>query len=107
MQAVLSTVYTKRNEVGDRNLPVISPKHGEEASSDIKDWANRIAGLVDSAVTVDVYYDGDSNTYVLRLVKGARVLVFRLSEAQVSNSEREIECTRTLQRKVKDLWNLI
>jgi len=86
---------------------VISAKLGEDASSDIEAWANRVAGLVDSAVTVDVYYDGDSSTYVLRLIKGARVLVFRLSEAQIRTSGREAECERTVQRKVKDLWNLI
>jgi len=86
---------------------LISAKLGEDASSDIQAWANRVAGLVDSAVNVDVYYDGDSSTYVLRLVKGARVLVFRLSEAQIRTSEREAECERTVQRKVKDLWNLI
>ena len=86
---------------------MITTKLGEAGSSDIQDWANRVAGLVDSAVTVDVYYDGDSSTYVLRLVKGSRVLVFRLSEAQVSTSGREAECERTLQRKIKDLWNLI
>ena len=86
---------------------MISAKQGEDASSDIREWANRVAGLVDSAVTVDVYYDGDSSTYVLRLVKGSRVLVFRLSEAQVSTAGREAECERTLQRKIKDLWNLI
>ena len=86
---------------------MISPKRGEDANSDIQDWANRVAGQVDRAVTVGVYYDGDSSTYVLRLAKGARVLVFRLSEAQVSTSSREAECERTLQRKIKDLWNLI
>jgi uncharacterized protein HemX len=86
---------------------VISAKHGAEASPDIQNWANRVAGLVDGAVTVDVYYDGDSNTYVLRLIKGTRVLVFRLSEAQVTTAEREAECERTLHRKIKDLWNLI
>jgi hypothetical protein len=107
MEAASSTVFTKRNEVAYRNLAVISAKQGEDASSDIQDWANRVAGLVDSAVTVDVYYDGDSNTYILRLAKGARVLVFRLSESQVNSSGRETECERTLQRKVKDLWNLI
>jgi hypothetical protein len=86
---------------------VISAKQGEEASRDIQEWANRVANVMDSAVTVDVYYDGDSSTYVLRVVKGSRVLVFRLSEAQVKTSGRETECERTLQRKVKDLWNLI
>jgi hypothetical protein len=86
---------------------VISSKHGEGATPDIQDWAHRIARQVDDEVAVDVYYDGDSSTYVLRLVKGARVLVFRLSEAQVSTSGREVECERTLKRKIKDVWNLI
>jgi hypothetical protein len=107
MGADLSTVSIKRNEVAYRNLAVISAKPGEDASSDIQDWANRVAKVVDYAVTVDVYYDGDSSTYVLRLVKGSRVLVFRLSEAQVKTAGREAECERTLRRKVKDLWNLI
>jgi len=107
MGAALSTVFIKRNEVAYRNLAVISPKQGEAASSDIQDWANSVARQVDDRVAVDVYYDGDSSTYVLRLVKGARVLVFRLSEAQVRTSGREAECERTLKRKVKDLWNLI
>jgi hypothetical protein len=86
---------------------VLTTKKGEAASPEIQDWANRIAKQVDNAVTVDVYYDSDSSTYVLRLAKGARVLVFRLSEAQVNSSGRETECERTLQRKIKDLWNLI
>ena len=86
---------------------MISTKLGEDASADIQDWANRVARLVDSGVAVDVYYDGDSSTYVLRLVKGARVLVFRLSEAQIRTSGREAECERTVQRKVKDLWHLL
>jgi hypothetical protein len=86
---------------------VITAKKTEAASSDIQEWAKRIATQVDNAVTVEVYYDADSSTYVLRLVKGARVLVFRLSEAQVHNAEREAECERTLQRKIKDLWNLL
>jgi hypothetical protein len=107
MAAALLTAFTKRNELAHRNLAVISAKQGEDASSDIQEWANRVAVLVDSAVTVDIYYDGDSSTYVLRLAKGSRVLVFRLSEAQVSTSGREAECERTLQRKIKDLWNLI
>jgi hypothetical protein len=107
MGAGLSTVCIKRNDVVHWNLAVISAKQGEEASRDIQEWANRVANVMDSAVTVDVYYDGDSSTYVLRVVKGSRVLVFRLSEAQVKTSGRETECERTLQRKVKDLWNLI
>ena len=86
---------------------MLTAKKGEAASPDIQDWANRIAKRVDNAVTVDVYYDSDSSTYVLRLAKQARVLLFRLSEAQVNTEGREAECERTLQRKIKDLWNLI
>jgi hypothetical protein len=86
---------------------MLTEKEGEAASPDIQDWANRIASEVDDQVAVDVYYDADSSTYVLRLVKGARVLVFRLSEAQVHTTGRELECQRTLQRKIKDLSNLI
>jgi len=86
---------------------MLTDKQGETASSEIRAWANRIAQRVDQAVTVDVYYDGDSSTYVLRLVKGARILLFRLSQAQIHTEGREAECERTLQRKIKDLWNLI
>jgi hypothetical protein len=86
---------------------VITAKQGEAASSDIQQWANRVTAQVDDKVTVDVYYDEDSSTYILRLGKGARVLVFRLSESQTNSAGRETECERTLQRKIKDLWNLI
>ncbi|HEU4344483.1 MAG TPA: hypothetical protein VFU31_23250 [Candidatus Binatia bacterium] len=86
---------------------MLTDKEGEAASAEIQAWANRVATEVDNHVAVDVYYDTDSSTYVLRLVKGARVLVFRLSEAQVRTTGRESECQRTLQRKIKDLSNLI
>ena len=86
---------------------MLTSSRGEEGSPAIENWANRVAQAVDPAVSVGVYWDADSNTYVLRLEKGARVLVFRLSEAQVHTSGRESECERTLQRKIKDLWNLI
>ena len=88
-------------------LTVITAQKREAASADLQAWANRVAAQVDNAVTVKIYYDVDSSTYVLRLLKGARVLVFRLSEAQVYDAARENECERTLQRKIKDLWNLI
>ena len=71
------------------------------------DWANRVARQVDEQVSVDVDYDGDSNTFLLRVARGSRVLLFRLSESQVHVSGREAECERTLQRKIKDLSNLI
>ena len=86
---------------------MLTDKHGDEASVEIERWANRVATEVDKEVSVDVYYDADSSTYVLRLGKGSRVLVFRLSESQVRTDGREAECQRTLQRKIKDLWNLI
>ena len=86
---------------------MLTTKRGDAASPEIESWANQVAQLVDEAVNVEVYNDADSSTYVLRLEKGARVLVFRLSEAQVHTEGRESECERTLQRKIKDLWNLI
>ncbi len=49
----------------------------------------------------------DSNTFIVRLVKDPRVLIFRFSESQVHTDGREAECERTLNRKIKDLWNLI
>lgn len=80
---------------------------GDAAAAEIAIWANRIVRPLDEQIHVDVDYDTDSNTYLLRLVKGARVLLFRLSQSQVHTPGRESECERTLQRKVKDLWNLI
>ncbi|MBI2179231.1 MAG: hypothetical protein HYU31_00215 [Deltaproteobacteria bacterium] len=62
---------------------------------------------MDEGLKVNVYDDADSNTYVLRLASGARVLIFRLSESQVRTDGREAECERTLLRKIKDLWNLL
>jgi len=86
---------------------MLTSNRGDEGSGEIEAWANGVAQSVDPAVNVQVYFDADSNTYVLRLEKGARVLVFRLSESQVHTPGRESECQRTLQRKIKDLWNLI
>ena len=86
---------------------MLAEKRGEAAAPEVAAWANRVARQVDEQVTVDVDYDGDSNTFLLRLTKGSRVLLFRLSESQVHFSGREAECERTLQRKIKDLWNLI
>ena len=86
---------------------MLAEKKGDAAAPDVAAWANRVACQIDQQVTVDVDYDGDSNTFLLRLTKGSRVLLFRLSESQVHVSGREAECKRTLQRKIKDLWNLI
>ena len=86
---------------------MLAEKRGDAAAPGIADWANRVARQIDEQVAVGVDYDGDSNTFLLRLTKGSRVLLFRLSESQVHVSGREAECERTLQRKIKDLWNLI
>lgn len=86
---------------------MLAEKKGDAAAPEVAAWANCVARRIDQQVTVDVDYDGDSNTFLLRLTKGSRVLLFRLSESQVHVSGREAECERTLQRKIKDLWNLI
>lgn len=82
---------------------MITNKQGEAAVEDIEQWANRIARSEDEKVQASVYHDADSSTHVMRLAKGNRVLLFRLSEAQAQSAGREDECERILRRKVKDL----
>jgi len=82
---------------------LITDKTGEAAGVDIEHWARRAAASVDGDVGISVYYDGDSSTYVLRLAKENRVLLFRFSEAQVQTAKREDECVKILKRKIKDL----
>jgi hypothetical protein len=82
---------------------MVTDKPGEAAVSDIEEWGKRIAALTDDKAQVSVYYDAESSTYVLRLAKGNRVLLFRLSEAQVQTPQREEECEKILRRKIKDL----
>ncbi len=86
---------------------MLSARRGDLAVADLQSWAAAIVERIDPAVTVKVEFDADSNTYLLRLAKGARVLIFRLSQGQVHADGREAECERTLNRKIKDLWNLI
>ncbi len=86
---------------------MLTDKKGEAAARDIEKWANRIATRLDEGLKIDVYDEADSNTYVLRLAKEARVLIFRLSGSQVRTDGREVECERTLQRKIQDLRNLL
>ncbi|HEX2228995.1 MAG TPA: hypothetical protein VHM64_17815 [Candidatus Binatia bacterium] len=87
---------------------MLTDKRRDEAAREIEEWANEISLTVDKEITVDVRDDHpDSNTYLIRLAKGARVLLFRLSYAQAHTDGREAECERTLRRKIKDLWNLI
>jgi len=86
---------------------MLSTKRGEAAVNELTSWAQDIAGRVDPAIDVEALFEEESNTYIVRLAKGARVLIFRLSASQVHTDGREAECERTLQRKIKDLWNLI
>ena len=86
---------------------MLSAQRREAAIPELQSWANRITERVDRSVDVKVEFDADSNTFLLRLAKGARVLIFRLSQTQVHTDGREAECERTLERKIKDLWNLI
>ena len=84
---------------------MLTDKKGEAAAHEIEEWAKRIATRLDEGLKVNVYAEADSSTYVLRLAKGARVLIIRLSESQVRTDGREAECERTLLRKIKDLSN--
>lgn len=82
---------------------MITEKKGEAAVSEIEQWANRITISMDKKMEVSVYHDADSSTYVVRLAKGNRVLLFRLSETQVNTPEREEECEKILRGKIKSL----
>jgi hypothetical protein len=86
---------------------MLSSQRGDRAAADIQRWAGEIAERIDPNVSITVEFDADSNTFILRLIKGSRVLIFRFSEAQVHTDGREAECERTLNRKIKDLWNLL
>ena len=86
---------------------MLSSQRGNAATSDLQAWAQEVSQRVDPAVETQVIFEEDSNTFILRLAKGARVLVFRLSASQIYTDGRESECERTLNRKIKDLWNLL
>jgi hypothetical protein len=86
---------------------MLSAQRGEAAAPVLTSWAQEIARLIDPAIHVEFMFEDDSNTFIIRLEKGARVLIFRLSASQVYTDGREAECERTLNRKIKDLWNLI
>lgn len=83
---------------------MITDKKGDAAIAGIELWANQIARSTNRGVKASgSYHDADSNTYVLRLEKERRVLLFRLSEAQVHTPTRETECEKTLKTKINDL----
>jgi hypothetical protein len=86
---------------------MLTSQRGDAAAADIERWANTIAKPIDSEIGITAAFDADSNTFILRLIKSSRVLIFRFSEAQVHTDGREAECERTLNRKIKDLWNLL
>jgi hypothetical protein len=86
---------------------MLSAQRRDAAIPELQSWAEQIVERVDPAVAVRVEFDADSNTFLLRVAKDARVLIFRLSQSQVHTDGREAECERTLNRKIKDLWNLI
>jgi hypothetical protein len=86
---------------------MLSTQRGNAAVPDLRAWAQEVANRADPAVQTEVLFEEDSNTFILRLAKDARVLVFRLSASQVYTDGRESECERTLNRKIKDLWHLI
>jgi len=86
---------------------MLSTRRGDAASPELQAWAAEITTRVDPAISVTVEFEADSNTFIVRLVKEPRVLIFRLSASQVHGDGREAECEKTLNRKIKDLWNLI
>jgi hypothetical protein len=82
---------------------MITSKSGADAAAEIELWARMIARVSDDGIDASVYDDADSSTYVIRLATGNRVLLFRLSEAQVQSPERETECAKILKTKMTDL----
>ena len=86
---------------------MLTAERGQAAAEELQTWGQRAAARLDPAVGVAAEFDSDSNTYIVRLSKGPRVLIFRFSPGQIHTDGRESECERTLARKIKDLWNLI
>lgn len=86
---------------------MLSQQRGDAAVPDLSAWAREITQRTDPLVDARVEFEEDSHTFIFRLSKSARVLIFRLSQTQVYTEGREAECERTLIRKIKDLWNLI
>jgi hypothetical protein len=65
-----------------RRAKMLTDKRGEAAAWDIAEWARGVASALDTSIAIDVRDDHpDSNTYLIRLEKNARVLLFRLSYA--------------------------
>jgi len=82
---------------------MVTDKKAEAATEEILRWAGALVRSIDQRADASVYYDADSSTYVIRLARASRVLLFRLSEAQVRTPGREEECEEILRKKVSDL----
>lgn len=82
---------------------MITDKQGEAAVGEIVAWASRIIRPLDDKIQASAYHDADSRTYVIRLSKGIRVLLFRLSETQLRTPGREAECEQIVRRRVKEM----
>jgi hypothetical protein len=82
---------------------MVTDKKAEAATEEIERWAGRVIRSVEPAVGVSVYYDPDSSTYVMRLARSSRVLLFRFSEAQIRTPGREKECEELLRKKIREL----
>ena len=82
---------------------MITDKESETASKEIERWGEAVTRSLDPTVGISVYYDPDSSTYVIRLARNSRVLLFRLSAAQVRTQGREKECEEQLRKKIRDL----
>ena len=63
---------------------MLSAQRGDAAVAELQVWAEQIAKRADPAVQARVEFEDDSNTFIVRLAKGNRVLIFRLSESQVT-----------------------
>jgi hypothetical protein len=82
---------------------MITDKKGKTASKEIEHWGEALTRSLDPTVGISVYYDPDSSTYVIRLARNSRVLLFRFSEAQVRTPGRKKECEELLRKKIRDL----
>ena len=82
---------------------MVTDKKAEAATEEIERWAGRVLQSAEPSVSVSVYYDPDSSTYVIRLARGSRVLLFRFSEAQIRTPGRKKECEELLRKKIREL----
>ena len=53
---------------------MLSSQRGDAATADLQAWAQEVSKRADPAVETQVLFEEDSNTFILRLAKDARVL---------------------------------